>query len=73
VVFRKKLLTSGFTAGTGESLSIVNREKDMVAISPRSADSFGISPAAVVLVCVGSGPFETSKFKPFSGFRALCI
>ena len=34
VKFGKKLLTSALTAGTGGNLSVANRKKNRVAISP---------------------------------------
>ena len=34
VEFGKKIITSGLTKGTGGNISIFNREKQLVAISP---------------------------------------
>jgi L-fuculose-phosphate aldolase len=66
VAFGKKLLTSGLTAGTGGNLSIANRKKNVVAITPSGVDYLEMSPEDVVLVGMEGGLIETSKYKPSS-------
>ena len=66
VKFGKKLLTSGLTAGTGGNLSVANRKKNLVAISPSGVDYLEIRPEDVVLVGMEGGLIETSKYKPSS-------
>jgi len=66
VTFGRKLLTSGLTAGTGGNLSIVNRKKNLVAITPSGVDYLEMRPEDVVLVGMEGGPVETSKYKPSS-------
>jgi L-fuculose-phosphate aldolase len=66
VAFGKKLLTSGLTAGTGGNLSVVNRKKNVIAITPSGVDYLEMSPEDVVLVGMDGGPIETSKYKPSS-------
>ncbi len=66
VAFGRKLLTSGLTAGTGGNLSIVNRKKNLVAITPSGVDYLEMSPEDVVLVGMEGGLVETSKCKPSS-------
>jgi len=60
------LLNSGLTAGTGGNLSVINRKKKMIAITPSGVDYFEMSPEDVVLVGTEGGPVETSKYKPSS-------
>lgn len=66
VAFGKKLLTSGLTAGTGGNLSVVNRKKNLIAVTPSGVDYLEMSPEDVVLVGMDGGPIETSKCKPSS-------
>ena len=66
VAFGKKLLTSGLTAGTGGNLSVANRKKNLVAITPSGVDYLEMSPEDVVLVGMEGGLIETSKYKPSS-------
>ncbi len=66
VKFGKKLLTSGLTAGTGGNLSVANRRKNLIAITPSGVDYLEMSPEDVVLVGMEGGLIETSKYKPSS-------
>jgi L-fuculose-phosphate aldolase len=66
VAFGKKLLTSGLTAGTGGNLSVVNRKKNLIAVTPSGVDYLEMSPEDVVLVGMEGGLIETSKYKPSS-------
>ena len=66
VAFGRKLLTSGLTAGTGGNLSLVNRKRNLVAITPSGVDYLKMSPEDVVLVGMEGGLVETSKYKPSS-------
>jgi L-fuculose-phosphate aldolase len=66
VTFGRKLLTSGLTAGTGGNLSIINRKKNLVAITPSGVDYLEMSPGDVVLVGTEGALAETSKHKPSS-------
>ena len=50
VEYGKKLITSGLTKGTGGNLSIYNREKKLMAISPSGIDYFKIEPQDVVVL-----------------------
>jgi len=74
VKFGRKLLTSGLTAGTGGNLSIVNRKKNVIAITPSGVDYFEMRPQDIVLVGMGGETIEAPKYKPSSEFlfhRAL--
>jgi len=66
VAFARKLLTSGLTAGTGGNLSVINRKKKVIAITPSGVDYFEMNAEDVVLVGVERGPVERSKYKPSS-------
>lgn len=66
VAFGRKLLTSGLTAGTGGNLSIVNRKRNLVAITPSGVDYLEMSPEDVVLLGMEGEPVETSKYNPSS-------
>lgn len=46
----KRLLATGLTSGTGGNLSIFNRRKNLIAISPSGVPYDGLVPADVVLV-----------------------
>jgi L-fuculose-phosphate aldolase len=66
VIFGRKLLTSGLTAGTGGNLSIINRKKNLVAITPSGVDYLEMSPEDIALVGAEGAPAEASKYKPSS-------
>jgi L-fuculose-phosphate aldolase len=50
VAYGKKLITSGLTKGTGGNISIFNRDKGLVAISPSGLDYFETTPEDVVIL-----------------------
>lgn len=50
VEYGKKLVTSSLTKGTGGNLSIYNREKGLMCISPSGIDYFQIKPEDVVVL-----------------------
>lgn len=50
VEYGKKLIDSGLTKGTGGNLSIYNREKQLMAISPSGIDYFQTKPEDVVVL-----------------------
>lgn len=50
VEYGKKLISSGLTKGTGGNLSIYNREKQLMAISPSGIDYFKTKPEDVVVL-----------------------
>jgi len=50
VVYCQKLVTNGLTKGTGGNISIVNREKKLIAISPSGLDYFKTKPEDVVVI-----------------------
>lgn len=50
VEYGKRLISSGLTKGTGGNLSIYNREKQLMAISPSGIDYFQTKPEDVVIL-----------------------
>lgn len=65
VDYGKKLLTSGLTKGTGGNISIFNREKGLMAISPSGIDYFETLPEDVVITDL-DGNVVDGKRKPSS-------
>lgn len=61
VEYGKKLVTTGLTKGTGGNLSIYNREKGLMAISPSGIDYFKIKPEDVVVLTVEGEKVEGDK------------
>lgn len=50
VAYGKKLITSGLTKGTGGNISICNRERNLMAISPSGLDYFLTKPEDIVVL-----------------------
>lgn len=50
VKYGKKLIKSGLTTGTGGNLSIFNRDKELIAISPSGVDYFETQAEDVVIL-----------------------
>lgn len=50
VEYGKRLLSSGLTKGTGGNISICNREKGLMAISPSGIDYYETTPVDVVVM-----------------------
>lgn len=65
VEYGKKIITSGLTKGTGGNISIFNREKELVAISPSGIDYFETKPEDVVIINLKGEVVEGSR-KPSS-------
>jgi L-fuculose-phosphate aldolase len=65
VAYGKKLITKGLTTGTGGNVSIYNRDKGLVAISPSGIDYFETKPEDVVIVNV-DGDIVDGDIKPSS-------
>lgn len=65
VIYGQKLLTSGLTKGTGGNISIFNREKGLVAISPSGLDYFEVTAEDVVVIDL-EGQVVEGKRKPSS-------
>jgi len=66
VEYGKKLITCGLTKGTGGNISICNREKGLMAISPSGMDYFETTPQDVAVLSVSDGKAVDGKRKPSS-------
>lgn len=65
VEYGKKLISSGLTKGTGGNLSIFNREKNLMAISPSGIDYFDITSQDIVILDL-KGEILDGERKPSS-------
>ncbi len=72
VEYGKKLITSGLTKGTGGNLSIYNRERKLMAISPSGLDYFETAPEDVVIMDLEGNIVDGSR-KPSSEFALHSI
>lgn len=72
VKFGQKLITSGLTTGTGGNLSIYNKEKGYLAISPSGIDYFEMLPEDVVILDL-QGNIIDGKLKPSSEYEMHAI
>lgn len=61
VEYGKKLVEAGLTKGTGGNLSIYNRDKKLMAISPSGIDYFQIKPEDVVVLTVNGEIVDGDK------------
>lgn len=68
VEYGKKLVTTGLTKGTGGNLSIYNRDKKLIAISPSGIDYFKIKPEDVVVLTINGEKADGDK-TPSSEFE----
>jgi L-fuculose-phosphate aldolase len=68
VEYGKKLINAQLTTGSGGNLSIINREKGLVAIKPTGVDYFKMEPADVV-VMKPDGEIVDGDLIPSSEFR----
>jgi len=65
VRFGKKLWTAGLTVATGGNLSVADRRKGLIAISPSAVDYFEMKPSQVVVVAMDGEKVE-GRGKPSS-------
>lgn len=65
IAYGKKLVNDGFTCGTGGNLSIYDREKDLMAITPSGIPFFDIQPRDIVIMKTNGDVVEGTK-KPSS-------
>ena len=61
VEYGKKLIDTGLTKGTGGNLSIYNREKKLMAISPSGIDYYKIKPKDVVILDLDGNKIDGDK------------
>lgn len=67
VKYCKMLVTEKLTTGTGGNISIYNREKNLVAISPSGLDYFKMEPKDVVIIDL-NGKVIDGELKPSSEY-----
>ncbi|MBK5245450.1 MAG: L-fuculose-phosphate aldolase [Eubacteriaceae bacterium] len=65
VKYCQKLITAGLTKGTGGNISIYNREKQLMAISPSGIDYFETEPEDIIVIDI-NGKIVDGKRKPSS-------
>ncbi|MEY8303928.1 L-fuculose-phosphate aldolase [Anaerosalibacter bizertensis] len=61
VEYGKRLIDANLTKGTGGNLSIFNREKQLMAISPSGIDYFKIKPEDVVILDLEGNKVDGDK------------
>lgn len=66
IVYGKKLIETGLTTGTGGNLSICDRERNLMAITPSGIDYFEIQPEQIVLLDVNTGDIVDGNSVPSS-------
>lgn len=72
VHYGKKLISSGLTAGTGGNISIFNREKEFLAITPSGIDYYEMQPEDVVIMDL-RGNVVDGSLKPSSEYEMHAI
>ncbi|WKY44326.1 L-fuculose-phosphate aldolase [Eubacteriaceae bacterium ES2] len=66
VRYCRKLIEAGLTKGTGGNISILNREKGQMAMSPSGMDYFETEPEDIVVMDIKDGSIVDGKRKPSS-------
>ena len=66
VQYGKKLIESGLTTGTGGNLSIFNRDRQLIAISPSGLDYFETKAEDIVLLDLDGNIIQGNR-KPQRG------
>lgn len=66
VKYGKKLIQDNLTKGTGGNLSLINREKNLMAITPSGIDYMVLLPEDIVLIDVVTGKIVDGNKVPSS-------
>lgn len=66
VIYGKKMITENLTRGTGGNLSIFNREKNLMAITPSGIGYFDMKPEDIVIIDVATGKIIDGEKVPSS-------
>lgn len=66
IEYGKKLITTGLTTGTGGNLSICDREKGLMALTPSGIDYFLLKPEDIVILNVEDGKIVDGDKLPSS-------
>ncbi|MGT2811672.1 L-fuculose-phosphate aldolase [Streptococcus minor] len=71
VNYGKKLVSEGFTKGTGGNLSVFDREKGLMAITPSGIDFFDIKEEDIVIMNLDGKVVEGDKLPSSEWFMHL--
>lgn len=66
IVYGKKMIIENLTKGTGGNLSVFNREKNLMAITPSGISYFDITPEDIVIIDVTTGKIVVGHRVPSS-------
>lgn len=61
VLYGKKLIASGLTSGTGGNLSVCDRERGIIAVSPSGMDYDAMQPEDVVLLTMDGAVYDGGR------------
>lgn len=61
VLYGKKLIASGLTTGTGGNLSVCDRERGIIAVSPSGMDYDAMQPEDVVLLTMDGAVYDGGR------------
>ena len=64
--YGRRMIKEGLTKGTGGNISLVNREQNLMAITPSGIDYLEIVPEDIVIIDVQSGKIVDGKRVPSS-------
>lgn len=66
IEYSQKMITDGLTKGTGGNISILNVEKNLMAVTPSGIDYFKLTPEDIVIIDVESGEIVDGEKVPSS-------
>ena len=66
IEYGKRMITEGLTKGTGGNISVVNKEKGLMAITPSGIDYMKIQPEDIVILDVQTGKIVDGERVPSS-------
>ncbi len=66
IEYGKRMITDGLTKGTGGNISIFNREKGLMAVTPSGIDYMKIKPEDIVILDVQTGKIVDGDRVPSS-------
>lgn len=66
IEYGKRMIREGLTKGTGGNISMVNREKNLMAITPSGIDYMEIQPENIVILDVQTGKIVDGNKVPSS-------
>ncbi|WP_300357572.1 L-fuculose-phosphate aldolase [Fusobacterium sp.] len=66
IEYGKRMITEGLTKGTGGNISVFNREKGLMAVTPSGIDYMKIKPEDIVILDVQTGKIVDGNRVPSS-------